>query len=152
LLIIANRFHPTEKIIAITAIVYIGVVIAIVISSGNAGERLAGLPTAYDPVDEASAWRWFSYYSPYFRFAEFIMGAGAAVIMLKGWDIRLRPWLSSVLAPAAVLGILGLYLSNIASGGTVPRMETSSLLQSALFAVLIANARGDTRINRALTS
>lgn len=77
---------------------------------------------------------------PYFRFTEFILGAGAAVIILKGWDIRCRPALA-ILSLVAIAALVGLYACVIIKG--VIRLETSDLWQSVCFAVMPStNAEG----------
>src|SRR5262249_36560127 len=109
---------------------------------------ITNLPPLYEAINPGRAWRWFYYISPYFRFAEFIMGGAAAALILSGRDTLLRPWLS-IAAPVAVAIVAGCYLRCVL--GDSPGAWTD-LICAASFAMVMANARADTRLNRALAS
>jgi len=149
-LVLAGRFtRRVGPVLAATATIYVALTVVAVNFNDTVGPALARLPNVYDALEPNYAWRWFYYLSPYFRLTQFIFGAFAAMLVLKEWDVGLRFHLSNLSTISAAL-ILVLYIDVIVSGKISP--ETSQLLQSALFAIMMANGRANTLLNRALSN
>jgi len=116
-LAVAGWLRLSRRTLAIGALVYVLAIVAVVLGGHEAAQWLSLLPAVYDPVGPGRAWAWFYNISPYFRFAQFIMGGAAAVMILRGWDERLRRLLS-LLAPLALLALLWLYWRGVLGATT----------------------------------
>jgi peptidoglycan/LPS O-acetylase OafA/YrhL len=133
------------RTIAMAAAIYFGLVIGSFYFKGDVGGAFAALPAVDEPLNSSEAWSWFYYLSPYFRFAQFILGGGAAMLIISGWDDRLRPLLNWAAAVAAV-SLMVFYLCIVA--GVNMSIDKGEIVQSFLFATIMANARADTWLNR----
>ena len=104
-------------------------------------------PPAFEPLNASETGRWFFYLSPYFRFSQFIMGACAALAVMRAADDRFRSAIM-IAAAAALVGLAWLHLKTVFAEPVGPAI--GELLDAAFFAVLMANSRADTWLNRAL--
>jgi peptidoglycan/LPS O-acetylase OafA/YrhL len=149
-LMLASRFRSAQRILAAGAAAYLMAIVAFTVSGAPIANALASLPTFYEPLDPGAAWRWFYYLSPYFRFAQFILGAGAALVIMRSWDKRLQPLLSWVAAVAAA-GMAVIYLAAVLDWRHLSG-DTGELVEAVLLAAIMSNGRTPTRLNRALAS
>jgi peptidoglycan/LPS O-acetylase OafA/YrhL len=133
------------RTIAVAAAIYLGLIIGSLYFKSAVGEALAALPAIYEPLDWATSWTWFFYLSPYFRFAQFILGGSAAMLIISGWDDRLR-WFLNWAAAIAAVSLVAFYMCIVA--GVNMGLDTGEMVQSFLFATIMANARSDTFLNR----
>jgi peptidoglycan/LPS O-acetylase OafA/YrhL len=149
-LVLAGRFRRGQTVLAIAAFAYLAAIVVVTLSPGTFAAALANLPAVYEPLDPSAAWRWFYYLSPYFRFAQFILGAGAALVIMRDWDKSLQPLLSGVAAMAAA-AMVAIYLAAILDWRHFSG-DTSELLEALLLTAIMLNVRAPTRLNRFLAS
>jgi peptidoglycan/LPS O-acetylase OafA/YrhL len=149
-LALIGRQRKAEAILATGAVAYLAAILAVVVFHGAFAAALARLPAVYEPLDPSAGWRWFYYLSPYFRFAQFILGAGAALIVMRGWDKPLQSLLAR-LAAAAAAAIAAIYLAAILDWLHLSG-DTAELVEALLFAAIMSSTRAPTRLNRLLAS
>jgi len=97
-MVICRHFSPLAFLAAGAA--YLAPASAAIVFRAEIDQALILLPAVDERLAPGDGWRWFYYVSPYFRFAQFLLGAGAAMLAVSGKDIKLQPFLSRAAALA----------------------------------------------------